>query len=124
MTEIAILLPSIGDEQPQQRKRKLESSRSSGAAAAPIQSFPKVDYNPWDDEEDDPVIEKEYNRQFVESDGFDVDYFYLPYGGELVPHLVENKYDYPYDIGLSTCLVDLDFTVTILRREQASNWLL
>lgn len=48
--------------------------------------------------------------------GFDVDYFYLPYGGELVPHLVEDKYDYPYDIGLSTCLVDLDFTVTILRR--------
>lgn len=100
MTEIAILLPSIGDEQPQQRKRKLESSRSSGAAAAPIQSFPKVDYNPWDDEEDDPVIEKEYNRQFVESDGFDVDYFYLPYGGGLVPHIVEDKYDYPYDVGL------------------------
>ncbi|KAJ4873336.1 UPF0725 protein [Raphanus sativus] len=99
MTEIAILLPSIGDEQPQ-RKRKLESSRSSGAAAAPIQSFPKVDYNPWDDEEDDPVIEKEYNRQFVESDGFDVDYFYLPYGGGLVPHIVEDKYDYPYDVGL------------------------
>ncbi|CAN6915183.1 unnamed protein product [Brassica oleracea] len=104
MTEIAILL-----------KRKLESSGSSGAA--PIQSFSKVDYgrNPWDDDEIDPVIEKEYNRQFLESDGFDVDYFYLPYGGELVPHLVEDKYDYPYDIGLSTCLVDLDFTVTILR---------
>ncbi|KAF3592187.1 hypothetical protein DY000_02027509 [Brassica cretica] len=100
MTEIAILLPNIGDEQPQ-RKRKLESPGSS-VAAPPIQSFSKVDYgrNPWDDDEIDPVIEKEYNRQFLESDGFDVDYFYLPYGGELVPHLVEDKYDYPYDIGL------------------------
>ncbi|KAJ4899284.1 hypothetical protein Rs2_13235 [Raphanus sativus] len=32
--------------------------------------------------------------------GFDVDYFYLPYGGGLVPHIVEDKYDYPYDVGL------------------------
>ncbi|CAH8366486.1 unnamed protein product [Eruca vesicaria subsp. sativa] len=93
MTEIAILLPNIGDE------RELESPGSSGAAA-PIQSFPKADYNPWDEDEIDSVMEKEYHRQFVESDGFDVGHFYLPYGGEQVPHIVEDKYDYPYDVGL------------------------
>lgn len=66
MTEIAILL-----------KRKLESSGSSGAA--PIQSFSKVDYgrNPWDDDEIDPVIEKEYNRQFLESDVSSLESFYV-----------------------------------------------
>lgn len=69
MTEIAILLPKIRDEPPQQRKRKLESP-GSAVATPPIQSFPKVDYdhNPWDDDEVDSVIEKEYHRQFVESD--------------------------------------------------------
>ena len=68
MTEIAILLPKIRDEQPQ-RKRKLESPGSS-VAAPPIQSSPKVNYDhdPWDDDKIDPVIEKEYHRQFVESD--------------------------------------------------------
>ena len=77
MTEIPILLPNIGDEQPQQRKRKLESSGSSGAA--PIQSFSKVDYgrNPWDDDEIDPLIEKEYNRQFLESDVSSLESFYV-----------------------------------------------
>ncbi|KAH0935748.1 hypothetical protein HID58_012865 [Brassica napus] len=91
----------IRDEPPQQRKRKLESP-GSAVATPPIQSFPKVDYdhNPWDDDEVDSVIEKEYHRQFVESDGFDVDHFYLPYGGGQVPHIMENKYDYPYDVGL------------------------
>ncbi|KAG2241611.1 hypothetical protein Bca52824_090184 [Brassica carinata] len=96
MTEISILLPKL------YRKRKSKSSRSSGAAA-PIQSFSKVDYgrNPWDDEEIDPVLEKEYHLLILEcGQGFDVDYFYNPYGGELVPHIVEDKYDYPYDVGL------------------------
>ncbi|KAJ4873338.1 UPF0725 protein [Raphanus sativus] len=50
MSEIANLVPK-----PQQRKRKLESSRSSGAAQ----------------------IQR-----------------------ELIPHIVEDKYDYPYDVGL------------------------
>ncbi|XP_010467722.1 PREDICTED: UPF0725 protein At4g28920-like [Camelina sativa] len=99
MNEVAILVPKFGDELPQ-RKRKSESL----SYAAPIRNFHKVEYDSCDDEDDEDdyiasMVEKEYNRQFLESDGFDVDRFNLRYGG-LYPYILRDAYDYPYDMGL------------------------
>ncbi|CAH8322578.1 unnamed protein product [Eruca vesicaria subsp. sativa] len=47
----------------------------------------------------DPVKEEEYERQVLESDGFDVDSCPLAYGG-IFPYTLKDKYNYPYDTGL------------------------
>ncbi|XP_010489604.2 PREDICTED: UPF0725 protein At4g28920-like [Camelina sativa] len=102
MDEVAILVPKFGDELPQ-RKRKLESSTYAAPAPAPIRNFHKVEYDSCDDDDDDDyiasMVEKEYNRQFLQSDGFDVDRFDLRYGG-IYPYILRDAYDYPYDMGL------------------------
>ncbi|KAG7545792.1 Protein MS5 [Arabidopsis suecica] len=98
MTDFEILVPKFGDEPPQ-RKRKSESPGSS-SYTAPIRSFHKVECDSWDDDDYiDPAVEKEYWRQVLESDGFDVDRFALPDGG-IYPYIFRDKYDYPYDIAL------------------------
>ncbi|KAJ0228742.1 hypothetical protein HA466_0322380 [Hirschfeldia incana] len=47
----------------------------------------------------DPALEEEYDRQVLESDGFDVDSCPLVYGG-IFPHRLRDKYNYPYHTGL------------------------
>ncbi|VVB11054.1 unnamed protein product, partial [Arabis nemorensis] len=42
---------------------------------------------------------RKYDRQVLESDGFEVDYFRLPDGG-IIPRIFKDKYDYPFDLGL------------------------
>ncbi|KAL1212956.1 hypothetical protein V5N11_032925 [Cardamine amara subsp. amara] len=55
--------------------------------------------NSSDEDYVDPAEEEEYYRQVRESNGFDVDRCPLPDGG-IFPHLLRDKYDYPFHIGL------------------------
>ncbi|XP_048620618.1 UPF0725 protein At4g29550-like [Brassica napus] len=73
MNDVMLEEAKLWLDEPQQRKRKLETPVN------PPPPPPVVDEDSSDEEEVDPVAWSKYNRQVSESGGFDVDLFFQPF---------------------------------------------